>query len=902
MLWLSRLFILFLVAALLSILGFLRSAQFSTWAVATVEKELAKQGIYVSVKTLYFHPIKGLMASDLRLFEDEEKASLFTKVEEANLRLNYANGLKGKWELEGLVIKDAQIQLPTDPLNTENEFVEVAELSAEIGMHEDFIEVKELQGLVMGLKVNVEASLIKSVDTANKSQNKEKKEERRRQQWDALRVRRQMIVQIAKMLKSFDSPIAPQLDIRIEGDVSRPASLKFSAKLFAQSLKHALYDCELLEGVATFEDQVLDISRLYIRDKLGELKASALWRVGEPELKFQMESRADVMGFLGAVTQHSLFKEFVVYEPLELEAKGAILFPQKKVASKGVPVRAVGSFGFGKFLCRGEMFEQLSGKFSVGPEGIYVMGAKLKHSSGGIEGKFIWNQEHGMKYKALYTMDLRPFLPFITNRHAQQSIKFFEKHDNSYVHVELEGEAPDLNPKKLVTKGHAKLKNVTYRGVFVPEIEGDMEIHATHQIFSNLKVKGPDGTSGIAKAVRHDVKTKSATIVGAVADVNVAELVSCFAPPVARVIATYKFSKNPLAKADGVVSQNVGLNDLKVSFSSDGLAYYHLLGEKYDIHDPVGSLEFKGSNLHYSVQGRVFNQPMKCFGDVEVDRKKGTRYSADFQAGLFPYEVFGEELPFRKVKVKLDHLQGVTKFDGTADAFSGAVEMKGLLHDGKVGKPFTGEIEIQGIVYKEFAKVYSPGNDTEGDLTGHFKYSGNLGDWNSLKGSGAITLLNGNLYAVPILGPLTPLIGALLPKPIADYNVAKEADCTFTVSDGVVHTENIEAITGVIRLVAKGDVNFIHNQVKLEAQAKIRGLPGFVLTPISELFEYVGEGTISDPQWRPKYFSTGKARPKLEVSPAEPRKEAEKPSAEEVPEKTPSKPGSRRLWFFKKKE
>ena len=116
-------------------------------------------------------------------------------------------------------------------------------------------------------------------------------------------------------------------------------------------------------------------------------------------------------------------------------------------------------------------------------------------------------------------------------------------------------------------------------------------------------------------------------------------------------------------------------------------------------------------------------------------------------------------------------------------------------------------------------------------------------------------LLNGNLYAVPILGPLTPLLGALLPRPIKGYNIAKEADATFSIADGFAETQDLEALTAVFRLVVKGKVDFIEDRIQFHAQSKFRGLPGLVLFPVSTILEYTGEGTVGDPVWRPRYFS-----------------------------------------------
>jgi hypothetical protein len=100
----------------------------------------------------------------------------------------------------------------------------------------------------------------------------------------------------------------------------------------------------------------------------------------------------------------------------------------------------------------------------------------------------------------------------------------------------------------------------------------------------------------------------------------------------------------------------------------------------------------------------------------------------------------------------------------------------------------------------------------------------------------------------------------MLPRPIKGYNIAKEGDCSFTVADGFAATDDFEALTGVFRLVVTGKVDFLEDRVQLEAKAKARGLPGLVLFPVSEILEYVGEGSVGSPEWRPKYFSGSKEK------------------------------------------
>jgi hypothetical protein len=253
---------------------------------------------------------------------------------------------------------------------------------------------------------------------------------------------------------------------------------------------------------------------------------------------------------------------------------------------------------------------------------------------------------------------------------------------------------------------------------------------------------------------------------------------------------------------------------------------------------------------------------MSCRGTTDLTPGAKT-YTVAFKAGSFPYSVFGKPLPFERLAADVVCQKGQISYSAGARVFGGAFALKGKVNDTLERPAYQGELKMNALSFKRFARVYSPDNETEGDLTGHFTFAGTLGDWRSLRGNGALIILNGNLYAVPILGPLTPLIGAMLPKPMSGYNVAKEADCTFQVADGFVRTDDFEALTGVFRLVSKGQIDFLEDRIKFEAQAKFRGLPGLVLFPVSEILEYIGEGSVGTPLWRPRYFSATQEKEKF---------------------------------------
>jgi hypothetical protein len=263
-------------------------------------------------------------------------------------------------------------------------------------------------------------------------------------------------------------------------------------------------------------------------------------------------------------------------------------------------------------------------------------------------------------------------------------------------------------------------------------------------------------------------------------------------------------------------------------------------------------------------------------------------------------------MPFTSLQADVTSSGNKAPFKVSADLLGGRFSLNGQLNLKSKPHPYEGELRMDSLSFKRFAQVYSPEQSSEGDLTGHFNFTGKLDDWKALKGSGVLIILNGNLYAIPILGPLTPLLSTILPNPIRGYNVAKEANCTFRVADGFIVTKDAEALTSTFRIVSNGSIDFIHDEIDFDAQVRVRGLPGLVLRPVSQLLQYKAQGTMAKPAWKPHLFGltdsqTRRRRPtdaELEAAAA-----LSKPAAasDEAPPTPPdSKPsGPSILKFFK---
>ncbi len=849
--WFRRILFVTLLVAIGSAAAYVRSDGFSQKWRTFVMKQFEERGVYLTLEKLTLDPLEGLVARGIQLYQDKKHKVMLADVDRLHLDLDYSKMMRKELFLEGMDLRNADLTFPLNPEDPNSEKLTIKDLEARLYLIGDRIEIRKAEGTLFGLRVHLSGTLLKP--PAGKEPVDEKKaQEERRQQLAAIRARRNLIVEVARLLKPFESARAPRMEIEVNGDLQKPEELNATMRLSARDLKHGEYVCQELEVVASYAGEQVDLTKVRVKDRLGELEASASWVLGGDRVDFHVRSTADLPGMASAVTKNDFVREFVFYQPVQLTADGSFLLGDAAPADAILPLDCVGSIRAQRFNSRGVVLEGLDADFGISPDGCYFRDVLLKHEKGTLGLQALWKRDEGFRYRALLQMDPNVFIPFIRLPKTQEIIRRFSFGPESGIWFEVEGEGPEPNINTCVNKGRVEVHRFAYRGVDVQKVTANVQFQGPRHSYFDMVIERPEGIA-TAKQVDCDDIARTVKLTGVVSEVDPVALMNCFAPKISENIAKYRFDRHPRTEVDGIVSM-VGGTDLKVKFRGEGTAHYHLFGEDYVISRPVGDLHFEGPLLTYDVKGGIFGQPMACKGTADL-LPDTNEYTVDFRAGYFPYEVFGKPLPFENVRTEVTCRHGQVEFDVQSAVLNGRFRLRGKIDDNRDPQPFSGELRVDAVSLNRFARVYSPKETSEGDLTGHLTFSGKLGDWKSLDGKGALVILNGNLYAVPILGPLTPLLGAVLPRPIKGYNVAKEADCTIAISDGFASTEDFEALTGVFRLVVTGKVDFMEDRIQLEAKAKARGLPGLVLLPVSEILEYVGEGSVGTPIWRPRYFS-----------------------------------------------
>ncbi len=813
---------------------------------------LGERGLHMVFQRLVLDPFGGLMARDVRLYSRADRRQLLVSVDRLRMDVEFGRLLEKRFEVQGFELSQANLSIPVDPpenaASAEPTMLEVRDLSARAFLHDRRLELRHAEGMLSGIRLNLSGDI--QLPAPDKDKPQDKPQLTLQDRIKVLRNHQQRIQKGLDWLQRFQFATPPRLNLEVHGEIDRPLEMNARLVLEADGMSYGSYACREVVAEVEYRAGLMDLTRFFLRDATGQVSANATWRMASPELKFHLSSSADLPGLAQAFLSSDKLREIVFYDSPNLALDG-VWFVVGELAPHKRPVRVTGSLDCGRFSTRGAVFDGLSAKFGVAPEGVYIRDLVLRHQTGTLSAQVLTHEAQGFRYRALLRMDPNAFLPFAQMEKTREILRRFEFSPLSNIFFELEGAGPKADLQQCLNRGRGELRNFKYRGVDLDLLTADVEFKDPQQHYRNVRLQRPEGVAEVAH-IEVDDDAHWVRLTGLKSGVDPVAVTSCFAPKTAAHIAKYRLPADTAVELDGLIDYRGGEDsDFKVSFRHDeGEGHYTVLGEDCAIASPQGDLHIKAGQLDFDVRGRVHGGAMNARGQVSVQPERD-EFAVDVKAGRFPREVFGRNVPFENVTAKVSGVGETTNFDVKAGLLGGSFDLKGRLQDTTPPRSYRGEMRLDGVSFQRFAQIYSKTAETEGDLTGHFRFEGREDNWKALQGEGAAIILNGNLYAVPILGPLTPLLDNLLPGKIKDYNVATEANCTFRIADGFVTTDNFEALTGVFKLASSGRINFIDDAVDLTTQVRVRGLPGIVLRPFSELFEFRGEGTVKDTRWTP---------------------------------------------------
>jgi AsmA-like C-terminal region len=227
--------------------------------------------------------------------------------------------------------------------------------------------------------------------------------------------------------------------------------------------------------------------------------------------------------------------------------------------------------------------------------------------------------------------------------------------------------------------------------------------------------------------------------------------------------------------------------------------------------------------------------------EIKVDAPTGMDYV--FLGKTLPFDSVAGHLLFTDNRLQLIDIDGKL-FNGDV---RGGADISLARHDNH----YHANLTLDGVDFPRLADLYFKYATKHGRMSGAYEWTGAGSDARLMQGTGNAKVIDGDIFAIPIFGPLSQLISAIVPG--AGYSLARQALSTFTIKNGIIHTDDFKVSGKLFGMLGHGDIHFLEDKLDFDIRLEAGGA-GVVLTPMYKLFEYKGEGPIAKPNWHPKRF------------------------------------------------
>jgi len=353
--------------------------------------------------------------------------------------------------------------------------------------------------------------------------------------------------------------------------------------------------------------------------------------------------------------------------------------------------------------------------------------------------------------------------------------------------INFEGGAPKLDPLLLKGVGTVFLGKAAMRGAPIESLNANLVMGGGAADFKNIVLK-MGGGMGRGEFI-YDYKNWEGRLIGVRTSLDAAKFMMWIDPKISEGMRPYRFRKAPELQVSGKVGlRNPDKNDLRILINAPAGLDYTLIGKSLPFGTTRGTVQLRGQRLAIDVpSSQLFEGSVTLKADVSV-------------------------MP---------------------------------------GNPGYGaSVHVEEINFQTLTKLYFDYAESQGQLTADYAFRTTGTNERSMIGEGNILIKNGNVLAMPIMGPLSVLIGDIIPG--FGYQTAHKATADFSVADGVIHTRDLLIKGTGFSMIGYGDIFYLDDKMNMSMRLNIQGLPGLLTFPISKILEYESVGSAKHPKWRPK--------------------------------------------------
>jgi hypothetical protein len=342
----------------------------------------------------------------------------------------------------------------------------------------------------------------------------------------------------------------------------------------------------------------------------------------------------------------------------------------------------------------------------------------------------------------------------------------------------------DHNPGTWKGDGTVILGRTRFRGTWMNSADAKIHFADGALACEDLHVARNEGTG--TGSFTYDFKKHEVRISNIKSSLNPAEVIFWIDPKVWNTVAPYKFRRPPSVTANGLY-------------------------------------QFRG--------GKNTRLEVKVEGATGMD-----------------YVFLGKTLPFDRISARLlftnDRLQII---DLRGALLSGTLRGNADISLARNDPRYRANISVSEINFPLLTDLYYNYKTALGLLNGTYDFTGLGSDARTMRGRGKVEVTNGDVFAIPIFGPLSGILNRILPG--SGYSIAHKASADFKIDQGIIHTDDFEADGTLFSMLGHGDVHFLDDKLDFNLRLNMKGA-GVLLTPVYKLLEYSGTGSLKKPDWR----------------------------------------------------
>jgi hypothetical protein len=796
--------------ALLAFCGLLAAAAGLWWVNRTglpdswrgeIEKALAAQGLHADIAGLRYWPLQGVEAETVTVYADATRRRVVARVKAVMVDIDRTKLARGEVRVERLDLKGGSLTLPVNPDDPESKALEIRNASGRVLMPGGRrLAVLDARGEVGGIRLEFEALVL---GYRPRPEAKEEEVE------EARLYRRRLLARVIDLLEpwEFDPAGPPVIRIRVEGDLDDPKTVRADLDLESDGLRRGAIDISKVAARGEVRGRLLVLESLRIEDHGGALRGRMEYDLASRRGRFEGRSDLQLAVLLRELDAAGWLDRLSFESRPELAARGTFEWPENSPPR----FQVIGHLVADNILFKGHSASRVESDLSWDGLNVFLENLVVTRPDGTLRGRLLAQPER-IRYDVSTDLRMGVWQGFFDQHPLGKVLANFSDREDTELSARIEGHLNPRDKRDWEAAGEAMATHMSYKGT--PFRKARVKLDLSHQalVFTGGEVEfdysgyalreahgGPASGTATVGRVRYERESSTLTLDDIAGSFWPAPVLRMFLPKVADHLETYRFHRPPELKAGGVIglSKAAAKTNFRITGATPGNVSYRFAGT---------DLQLSGLST-----GVVVKPALTEVRDLT-------------------FEVF--EGPVRG------------RFDVTPAGGSQRVK---------------GELDWTRLSLPGISTACGFDKKAKGYVTGRidFDYLGKAAA--GLNGEGLIALEEGELFSVPMFGPLSPLLSAVLSNRRAGFQDAKEAFCTFEVKQGVLSTNDF--LTTTPSLVFTGDARADLNRLTLDMTIRMnaRGLLGVITLPLKPfygLFQFRGSGPMRQPTWDNVMFTS----------------------------------------------